>query len=228
MFKSILLTSVVAALASVVSADGPGRDELVARQPYTNAEAFARGLPPLRPRHGRGSRTWTAVKRQQSAGLRSPILKFDNLAGSDGPIPNPYQGLDLGCVYGSCGYARASDYPSWTAHSSPNSMYFYDNGFPTFKTAASGGMVQLKSLYCNHAQGNTPTQLLVTGTTGEQTVFTETITCTQNGPEGTTDGPTYNVFPDLPFVDSLAFFVEDVTNNDGWTLDDIYINTVYA
>lgn len=54
MFKSILLTSVVAALASVVSADGPGRDELVARQPYTNAEAFARGLPPLRPRHGRG------------------------------------------------------------------------------------------------------------------------------------------------------------------------------
>lgn len=53
MFKSILSFSVLAAVATFVNAEaaGPGGASLEARQPYTNGEAFRRGLPPLRPRH---------------------------------------------------------------------------------------------------------------------------------------------------------------------------------
>lgn len=53
MFKSIISLSVIAAIASFagVQAAAPGTAALQVRQPYTNGEAFARGLPPLRPRH---------------------------------------------------------------------------------------------------------------------------------------------------------------------------------
>ncbi|KAK9898067.1 hypothetical protein P389DRAFT_65365 [Cystobasidium minutum MCA 4210] len=99
MVKSIFtMTGAVAVtLFALVSANGPGHQTgLEVRQPYTNAEAFARGLPPLRPRH-RGSRTWTAVKRQQSSGLRFTTLKFDDesFSNPDGPVPLPYQGVGM-------------------------------------------------------------------------------------------------------------------------------------
>lgn len=55
MFNPLLGTSLAVLLATIVHATGPGQSTaIVARNPYTNAEAFARGLPPLHPRRRQG------------------------------------------------------------------------------------------------------------------------------------------------------------------------------
>lgn len=55
----------------------------------------------------------------------------------------------------------ASVYPRWTAHSSPNEMYFYNYGVPTFTSGTPGALLRLKSLYCTQASGTTAPLRLV-------------------------------------------------------------------
>jgi len=97
------------------------------------------------------------------------VLRFDEtyLDQVDGPIPNPYHGLDLACTYGGCGYERASSFPRWTAQSSPNALYFYGNSPPTFTSTTNGQRLRLSRLYCTQAYGDAA-QLQVLGVTDGQ------------------------------------------------------------
>jgi len=88
------------------------------------------------------------------AGCCIQVLNFEDaeFTESDGPLPQLYQGINLFCPSGTCGYVRETSYPAWTANSAPNSMFFYINGYPTI-AAANGGLLRLKSLYCSQAEG---------------------------------------------------------------------------